>query len=126
MRQDQFSSRIIPITFFLFLTLILVSLSCVPYQASSVITTKPPADTKTFQQKEEETMNSWLNSHKSSLIQAWGPPDRVTSDGLDGEILIYEQTVHFPEFGSVTRIRMFYVNKIGIIYNWLCKGRQGN
>ena len=81
---------------------------------------------KSFQQKEEETMNSWLRSHKSELIRAWGPPERTTSDGKDGEILIYEQTINFPEpYGPMTRMRMFYVQQNGIIYDWLCKGRSG-
>jgi len=126
MRQNQYTSVKIASTFFLFLILTFTNLSCVPYQASSSITTKPAADTKTFKQQEEETMDSWLNHQKSELIQQMGPPDRTTNDAKDGEILIYEQTVNFPNpYGPVTRMRMFYVQKDGTIYYWLCKGKSG-
>ena len=87
--------------------------------------------------KINEVMDSWVGSHKSELIGRWGPPNQTTSDGLNGEILIYSSNVVLPQtlgrattdtFGNTTytapqqngyqRTRMFYVNKEGSIYSW--------
>jgi len=35
---------------------------------------------------------SWIGSKLSDLIASWGPPTRVTTDGGDGQIVIYENT----------------------------------
>ena len=95
--------------------------------------------------KEKEVMDSWMGSTKAQLIQSWGPPTKVASDGQGGEILIYDKSVSFaqspgqvytqpynnnvyytnPESNIITRSRMFYINKQGVIYHWLCQGRQG-
>ncbi len=69
-------------------------------------------------------MNSWMGATKSQLLSVWGPPDRVTSDGQDGEILVYDKTASMNGL-VLTRSRCFYFNKEGKIYYWLCKGRQG-
>jgi len=93
-----------------------------------------------------KAMDSWVGSHKSELIAQWGPPTRVASDGKGGEILIYEEYRDFgytpgrttyvnkgpygrsytietpPQHHSYTAVRMFYVNKKGIIYSWRWKG----
>jgi len=99
-----------------------------------------------FQDKEKEVMDSWMGSTKAELILEWGTPTQTTSDGQGGEILIYDRTVAFPQTPGqvytqpydpniyysnpqsnvVTRSKMFYVDKNGIIYHWLCQGRQGN
>jgi len=94
---------------------------------------------------EKAVMQSWVGSTKAELIRTWGPPTKITSDGQEGEILIYDRTVSFPQTSGViytkpysnnvyytnpqsnviTRSRMFYVNKQGIIYYWMCQGRDG-
>jgi len=71
-------------------------------------------------------MDSWIGGTKAELIRKWGPPERITSDGSSGEILIYEFPIIFPEpYGTIIRSRMFYVNKDGKIYQYMCKGRMG-
>jgi hypothetical protein len=84
--------------------------------------------------KNRAAMDSWLGAHKSELIAQLGPPDRVTSNGLDGEILIYETS--FTISGSAgwvgyggyiygasppttyTRMKSFWVDGSGKIYHW--------
>lgn len=44
-----------------------------------------------YEEETKKAMNSWLGSHKSTLIQQWGAPTRYESDGKGGEILIYEE-----------------------------------
>ncbi len=103
-------------------------------------------DTQEWQEAEKKAMDSWMGSTKAQLIQQWGPPTKTTDDGQGGEILIYDRTVTFPQIPgqvynqpynpnlyyttpqnrAVTRSRMFYVNKNGIIYHWLCQGREGS
>ncbi len=79
-------------------------------------------------QKNEATinaLNSWKGSHKSALIQSWGPPTRYDSDGQNGEILIYEnkRTIGSYLYGNYIQ-RTFvdytemFVNSAGIIYFW--------
>ncbi len=91
--------------------------------------------------KINEMMSSWVGSHQSDLIAQWGPPHRVTGDGQGGSILIYYQQVDLgqepgkittdmmgnatytvPERRGYQRVRMFYVNTHGIIYNWRWRG----
>jgi len=102
-------------------------------------------ESSNWQEEEKEVMNSWVGASKAQLIQSWGPPNRTTDDGQGGEILIYDRTVTFPQmpgtvysqpYGNnlyytapqsttITRSRMFYVDKNGKIYHWMCQGRQG-
>jgi hypothetical protein len=99
--------------------------------------------TTNFADQEKITMNSWMGHTKAELIQSWGPPKSISTDGKDGEVYTYETSVNFsqspgqvytqynnvyytnPQNNVVTRSRMFYINKSGAIYSWLCKGRQG-
>ena len=86
-------------------------------------------------------MKSWMGNHQGSLIDSWGPPDRITDDGRGGRILIWEKYVRTGQtpgrwgtnwFGgrvytapveqSYTRSRMFWVNADGIVYSWRWKG----
>jgi hypothetical protein len=101
------------------------------------------ASTK-LEDQERATMQSWVGHNKSELIGTWGPPQKVSTDGQGGEIYIYDTTMNFgqssgqvysqnnkiyytnPQSRVVTRSRMFYINKSGVIYSWLCQGRQGN
>ena len=50
-------------------------------------------DLTKYAAKRKEVFDSYLNHHKSELIQNWGPPTRRDNDGKGGEILIYERTV---------------------------------
>jgi len=63
----------------------------------------------------QAVLESWLNSHKSELFAKNGAPNRVISDGLGGEILVYEKyissvDVYYTEFfadkdGKIYRVR---------------------
>ena len=89
----------------------------------------------------QEAMQSWVGKHQSELIQAWGPPQSVTSDGKDGAILMYavyvdqgQQTgqANVDFFGNVSyttpqqlgyqRTRMMYVDAKGYIYYFRWQG----
>ena len=52
----------------------------------------------------------------------WGPPTQTTSDGKDGEILIYAHRVYYQlTTGTVDYwdYRMMYANGLGTLYHWL-------
>lgn len=77
------------------------------------------------QKRLTEVMDSWVDSHKSELIQEWGPPSRYESDGKGGEILIYERKV--TRGGVYNNVyyentsypyQMFYADGDGKIYYW--------
>ena len=89
----------------------------------------------------QDAMQSWVGKHQSELIQAWGPPQGVTSDGKDGTILMYsvyvdqgqqagEVSVDFFGNASYTtpqqlgyyRSRMMYVDAKGYIYHFRWQG----
>lgn len=77
------------------------------------------------QEKIKKALDSWLGSHKSGLIQSWGPPTRYESDGKGGEILVYEKarTVGMFYYGSyIQRTFIDYTDMFcdsnGIIYYW--------
>ncbi len=87
------------------------------------------ADTGSAQgkKKTKKLMDSWLNSTKQQLILSWGPPSSTTSDGGDGEILIYSRRVYVPaqQYGQYRspgvdyyNYKMFYVNSQGTIFSW--------
>jgi len=59
----------------------------------------------------QAVLESWLNSHKSELFAKNGAPQRVISDGLGGEILVYEKYLSQVDI-SYTE---FFTNKDGII-----------
>lgn len=76
-------------------------------------------------------MDSWLGKPKADLITAWGNPIRVEDYGNQGEILVYE----FEDNATMDRyrvqynqrsyrVRMFYVNPSGIIYEWKTATRE--
>jgi hypothetical protein len=90
-----------------------------------------------------DSMQSWVGSHQSSLIASWGPPQEVADDGLGGKVLIFKQTKSMPTPGhaqttvqgntayttytapsdnAYVATRMFYVNKDGYIYNYKWRG----
>lgn len=67
--------------------------------------------------KKRAKMDSWLHHSKHELILKWGPPVRTTSDGADGEILIYCSTRYY-DGNTFYNYRMFYANGSGEIYSW--------
>lgn len=93
--------------------------------------------------QEKITMDSWLGSSKTQLLQSWGVPANIASDGQGGEIYTYGITINFgqsagqvyagtnrvyytnPQNMVVTRSRMFFIDQSGKIYHWLCQGKQG-
>ena len=44
---------------------------------------------------EEEYNRTWSGKSHSEIVQTFGAPDRVMSDGKDGSILVYERTELF-------------------------------
>lgn len=64
-------------------------------------------------------MDSWIGNTKQSLIQSWGPPARTTSDGADGEVLVYAQS-RYNTYNHYTiyDYKMFYAHSDGKIYHW--------
>lgn len=87
--------------------------------------------TNTFKETEKLIMDSWLGKTKADLITAWGNPIRVEDYGNQGEILVYE----FEDNATMDRyrvqynqrsyrVRMFYVNPSGIIYEWKTATRE--
>ena len=91
-------------------------------------------------------MKSWEGAHISRLIRSWGPPHEIVSDSAGGRIYIYTQSVDIklkpgstkkkgtytrtygggiyterievkpPKHIKYDRVRMFWVNSQGIIY----------
>ena len=65
-------------------------------------------------------MDSWLGSYKVHLIEKWGPPARVTSNGSTGEVLIYSEQSYNPfTHNSFYYYTMFYADASGRIYRWM-------
>ena len=83
-----------------------------------------------------EAMKSWVGHHKSKLIQEWGPPNNISTDGKGGEVYTYyynrnkNSTTTYNQYtksyntsnNSYTAERHFYINKDGKIYSWRWKG----
>jgi hypothetical protein len=38
-------------------------------------------------------LNTWIGAKLSDLIAQWGAPSRMVSDGSDGQVVVYENTV---------------------------------
>ncbi len=89
----------------------------------------------TNEQKIAGILDEWLGAHQSELISQWGPPDRTTSDGADGKILVYRKTFVAQRPGMATaphgvllytapqdvvtgETTQFYANSAGILYRW--------
>ena len=89
----------------------------------------------------DKKMQSWVGMHESTLIQSWGPPQSVSSDGANGKVLVYQGHVNLgqtpgrinytgygtysytaPQQRGYDRSRMFYVNPKGVIYNYRWQG----
>lgn len=86
-----------------------------------------------------KTMKSWEGHHISEVIQAWGPPSNVTTDGKGGKVYSWYSHRNLPsstqgrtetsgDFHGTTSDnsydagRHFFVNDRGYIYAWRWKG----
>lgn len=74
----------------------------------------------------KKVMDSWLGSTKQQLIMSWGPPDRTTSDGGSGEILVFATQGYWPGYngqGAFTYwdTKYMYLDSQGKIYYWMIK-----
>lgn len=70
---------------------------------------------------EKQMMDSWLGHYKAEVIRSWGPPDRITEDGANGQVIVYHHRFRFDNSIMVRR-RMFYVKPDGLIYQWMADG----
>jgi hypothetical protein len=86
-------------------------------------------------------MQSWVGRHQSELITSWGQPNNTDIDGQGGTILIYSQFVDLgydpghpsdpfgrysfkaPRQKGYYKMRMFFINPDGYIYNYKWEGR---
>lgn len=74
--------------------------------------------------KMAKNLDSWMGLSKHDLIQSWGPPNQTTSDGSDGEILIYAKRTYMnmPN-GQIDywEYTMMYADSKGVLYHWFYK-----
>lgn len=75
--------------------------------------------------KENALFSKWIGHSKTQLVNQWGQPDSLTSDGKNGQILIYKEGVDYISVmnenytGSQYSFRKeMFVNSDSIIYNW--------
>ncbi|MDB5200500.1 MAG: hypothetical protein JWO92_2463 [Chitinophagaceae bacterium] len=90
----------------------------------AVLTSCAPSQ-KALDAKEDALFNKWLNYSKARLIQTWGQPDSIVTDGKGGEILIYKEGVDYKSVmngkytGAQFSVRkQMYVNADSTIYYW--------
>jgi len=99
---------------------------------------------KAWQDDTERYMNALceqcIGHHKSEVIQKWGPPSSVSSDGKSGEVLIYDfsftsqtegtayinpfaNTITFnsPQTETVEKYKQLFCDSQGTIYSWRWK-----
>jgi|GEM_PF-511474 len=99
---------------------------------------------KKWQEDTTRYMNAiceqYIGHYKSELIQKWGPPGSVSSDGKGGEVLIYddsitsqtEGTAHInpflntitynsPQVERLEKYKQMFCDSKGVIYNWRWK-----
>ena len=75
--------------------------------------------------KENALFNQWLGHSKNQLVKQWGQPDSTTSDGKNGQILIYKEDVDYVSVmngkynGLQYSLRKeMFVNADSLIYYW--------
>jgi len=54
----------------------------------------------------------------STIINSWGTPSRVTSDGRGGSVYTWEQWVDTGYGAGYMRVTTYWANSDGIIYKW--------
>lgn len=69
-------------------------------------------------------MGSWVGCTENQLVLKCGAPTRVTNDGNEGKILVYDKLISYGDYGTKrkTLTKQFYINKEGKIYHWYWKG----
>lgn len=75
--------------------------------------------------KENALFNEWIGQPKSQLINQWGEPDSIATDGKNGQILTYKERLDYisvmngnytgPEYSFK---KDMYVNADSLIYYW--------
>lgn len=80
---------------------------------------------KATDRKSNSLFNEWLHQPKSQLVNQWGQPDSIMSDGKNGEILIYKEHTDYisvmnenytgPQYSYRKEM---YVNADSLIYFW--------
>jgi hypothetical protein len=67
-----------------------------------------------------KTMDSWVGLSEQRLIESWGPPARIASNGGNGKVLIYSAEVYSPYTNStIYRNTMVFTRQDGTIYHWI-------
>jgi len=54
----------------------------------------------------------------STIIDSWGTPARVTSDGRGGSVYVWEQWVDRGYTNGYMRVTTYWADANGIIYKW--------
>ncbi|MBR5255734.1 MAG: hypothetical protein IKV62_03040 [Bacteroidales bacterium] len=57
--------------------------------------------------EEEELTQTWAGKEYSDIVQSYGAPDRVETDGKDGSIMVYEEFANVLESQTNTRDTIF-------------------
>ena len=89
-------------------------------------------------------LNTWLDANEATLVRQKGPPSRVSSDGSNGKVLIYESSgpamvipgsIRQDGFGGyqqnpslvlppLTHSAQFYIDETGRVYGWRYDGQS--
>jgi len=111
-----------------FLTVLMILSSCAPYyydsaypDAKSVYRvwrnhTFKPDEPRYENSKELAAMQLTMGLSKASLMEVYGAPNRVISDGVGGEIVVFENTSSIlinGTGGASTFFREFYLDSSG-------------
>lgn len=91
--------------------------SCLSYQTNQ--------QHKTFEQRVEETRNSWLGQKVEEVYKHahWGIPEQKVSDGRGGMMLLYSRNTVMAnpyvvgQFVPAVNITTFYINSSGEVYD---------
>ena len=67
---------------------------------------------------QKKILDSWMGSDKQRIIRSWGPPSSITSDGGDGEILIWSEQYTGYSGYTYYMYTMMYADGDGKLYHW--------
>ena len=77
--------------------------------------------------------NKWIGKNQTQLIDSFGAPDNITSDGGSGKILVYYTesstkvklspltSIGGTKYSTTQSSLNFFVNSDGIIRKWLAR-----
>ena len=81
---------------------------------------------KKQQIKTENELNSWIGKQQKDLLSGYGAPTRTSTDGSNGQILVYEKVSQFthtkngyPYVETLKSSTQFFINSENIIYKYL-------